>query len=479
MTEANRWVWPAGHRGQLAPDDTVGVLCQDKITAARCFAYGLGRARRTILLDPRDGPGRIRQQAERAGARWLLTDAGMAGRVDSELLSRTIVVAARAVGSTAVRARELAPAFRQTDEHHEYAIFTSGSTGEPTMVVQTLAAATALAEGYVDAVGIDASDTVAVWGSGGHDAFVLDIMSSLVTGCRLSFVDPAAPRFTTDLAGWLRARGISVWHSVPTVWRALAGRSSGAAELPLRTVVLGGEEVLPRDVRLSRERCPRARMYSLYGQTEISVIAGAVLDDEEQCGLLGADITGVETGLLRSGAVDRAPLDGTGGELVVHSVWHATASSDGSGSGSGSGAPLGDGWWPTGDLVRREGAGWRFVGRSDDVVKVHGDRVGLSEVERLVCEATGARDALAYVVDAGGGQVALGVLLDAAGHWTVPSLNAAVRSRMPASLLVRQLVLGPVAPPVGRTGKADRAHLRRALRLGDRSSVEPRARGSS
>lgn len=430
--------------------DTVGVLCRDKGPAARSFLIGLGLVPRTVLLDPRDGVDRIRGHIARAGIQRLLVDPATYRELAPCLPCGSLPVAEPMpqVG----RASDLM-AFPIPDAH-EYVIFTSGSAGEPGLVVQTVAAAKALARSYLVATGIGRDDVVGVFGTCGHDAFVVDLMSSWVSDCSVSFLDPSSPRLAKELPRLLGERGVTVWHSVPTVWRALIGRlGDSGQQLGLRLVVLGGEAVEPRDLHLVDRCTPGTRVFSLYGQSELSVISGHVLDDERDCGLLGADVVGVETALLRDGAVECSPPERLDGELLVRSRWRATT------AGPAEGQPL-DGWWRTGDIVRREGGTWRFLGRADDVVTIHGERIGLLELEHVICAVTGARDALMYLVDAGAGRAALGILLDTDDAWSVPGLNAAVRSHMPSGLTVRQVATGSIDSGTGRTGKADRSRQR-------------------
>ncbi|MCK0093838.1 acyl--CoA ligase [Rhodococcus sp. F64268] len=50
-------------------------------------------------------------------------------------------------------------------------------------------------------------------------------------------------------------------------------------------------------------------------------------------------------------------------------------------------------WMLTGDLAAETPHGWRFVGRADDVIKVAGENVSLTEVEATVAQAPGVLEA--------------------------------------------------------------------------------------
>ena len=57
-------------------------------------------------------------------------------------------------------------------------------------------------------------------------------------------------------------------------------------------------------------------------------------------------------------------------------------------------------WFSTGDLVRRCDDGQlAFVGRIDDVVKVSGENVSLTEIEAALAEAPGVLEAAVLAID--------------------------------------------------------------------------------
>lgn len=102
--------------------------------------------------------------------------------------------------------------------------------------------------------------------------------------------------------------------------------------------------------------------------------------------------------------------------------------------------PDGTSWFRTGDLVRRDSAGIRFVGRIDDIIKVAGENVSLTDVEAISAQAPGVLevaviaqpDAVRDMVP-----VAFFVPTDAANpptdaslrEWATANLSAAARPR--------------------------------------------------
>ncbi|AGF68185.1 acetyl-CoA synthetase [Streptomyces hygroscopicus subsp. jinggangensis TL01] len=113
-------------------------------------------------------------------------------------------------------------------------------------------------------------------------------------------------------------------------------------------------------------------------------------------GSMGRPLPGVEAAVLRRGENGRAEVadghvtvleePGVEGELALRPGWPSmfrgylhdeprTA------------AAFADGWYLTGDLVRRDTDGWYwFVGRADDVIKSAGHLIGPFEVESALME---------------------------------------------------------------------------------------------
>ncbi len=139
-----------------------------------------------------------------------------------------------------------------------------------------------------------------------------------------------------------------------------------------------------------------------------------------------------------------------------------------------------DGWYRSGDLVRRDRDGYLwFVGRGDDVIKTAGHLIGPFEVEKVLLEHPA-------VVEAG----VIGVPDDVAGE-VVKAYVSLAAGREPTQELRRELLghararLGPaVAPrtiefdqdlPKTRSGKIMRRLLKArelGLEEGDTSTLE-------
>lgn len=142
----------------------------------------------------------------------------------------------------------------------------------------------------------------------------------------------------------------------------------------------------------------------LYGMTETITVVSFDRAEEPSCDLIGDPANGrrvriVEPDTLTpvaAGAVGMIAVAGTPGvdiflEYLDNPETTArTIVED----------PDGGSWLLTGDLAQDTGpGGLRFVGRNDDVIKVSGENVSLTEVESAVAEAPGVLEAVVLAED--------------------------------------------------------------------------------
>lgn len=259
------------------------------------------------------------------------------------------------------------------DENEEmYHLYTSGTTGNPKAVVQTREAVLYFVGQYKKNIGIRASDHLTLFSTLGHDASIIDIYSSLVSGATLHLLDLKQVKNFLALKKWIIKNKISIWHSVPTVFRAAVRFNNQTFSYSPRLIVLGGEEVLKADFYKVKEHFSNTKLYVLYGQTEHSYTSGILVAHEEEVGMLGEPIEGVDL------AFESRENDTQ--EVVIHSPYlfkyyiinGEKKYKDFEGS------------FESGDLVSLSDTGYRFRGRKDRQIKINGNRVDLAEIESIV-----------------------------------------------------------------------------------------------
>jgi amino acid adenylation domain-containing protein len=431
------------------------ALCVERSADLVTGALGILEAGGVYLpLDPDYSPARLSFVLRDAGAAALVTQ----GRVASRLPETGVPVLL--MEDLAMSAESEAPAVRVLPENLAYLIYTSGSTGRPKGVAVTHAAAAGHCLTWARTYGLAERDRVLQFPSAGFDASVEQIFSTLLAGAALVVRGPElwGPRELTEKIAEL---GLTV-VDLPTAFFSRWAQDAGDLEVPgaLRLVGTYGEELRAETVRRWR-RTPLARvpLLNCYGPTEAVVSATLhevrpeepadvpvpigrplpgrvvrVLDrhgNPRPVGIPGELCLG---GLLARGYLGRPDLTA---ERFVPDPF---------------GAP-GSRMYRTGDLARRrpEGA-LEFLGRLDDQMKIRGVRVEPGEIEAVLAEHPGVREAAVLAV--GEGLVA----------FVAPALPEGLlgflRERLPDAMIPAAWVALP-ALPLNASGKVDRAALAR------------------
>lgn len=177
----------------------------------------------------------------------------------------------------------------------------------------------------------------------------------------------------TDLAG-IR-RHIECWRpthaaATPTLWKLLLMDLPADASVTgaLRQVTLGGEIADQPVLDALRTAFPRARVTHVYAGTESGV-----------CLSVSDGLAGFPAAWLDREDRDVA-LTLREGELWVRRRGSRSETLR---------MESRDGWWPTGDQVRRVGDRCMFLGRREDIINVGGAKVAPGEVESCIAGIAG------------------------------------------------------------------------------------------
>ena len=284
-------------------------------------------------------------------------------------------------------------------EGHElaYILYTSGSTGRPKGVMQSHRNVLHFAECYGSAIKITPEDRVTLMSSFSHDGGIGDIYVTLLNGATLYPLDIKFGVPVNELSDWLKAEQISIWHSVPTLYRHFINTITKNDEFPaLRFIAVGGESVLPHDVKQYQNFFPAAKFAILYGQSESSInsiqIYTANCQVEEIT--LGKPVRGTEIVVVNENRKEVAPL-GTG-EIIILSnhvalgYWQDELKSQ---EVFREIPGIGRTYW-TGDLGKLLLDGnIEIIGRKDFQVKIRGFRIELSGIENHLLELDMVREA--------------------------------------------------------------------------------------
>jgi amino acid adenylation domain-containing protein len=286
-----------------------------------------------------------------------------------------------------------------------YIMYTSGSTGRPKGGMNVhkgiVNYVTHLAKEYH----FDASDRVVEFTSLSFDGSVWGILGTLSYGGAIVLLDDVQMRDPDYIYSAIIDHQATHINLVPTMLRAIC-ESALAGErktTSLRLVAPGGEVLRESDVELARRAFGESvELVNEYGPSECSIapthyLIPTTFKSDLQIVPIGKPISNTRTYVL-----DRyfhpVPV-GVKGELFIGGI--AVGSGYWNQPDLTAERFLPDPFWSggrmyrTGDIVRQLPDGTIcFLGRSDNQVKIRGYRVELSEIETVISEFPGVKDAV-------------------------------------------------------------------------------------
>ncbi|MFH8803871.1 amino acid adenylation domain-containing protein [Streptomyces sp. NPDC017936] len=377
------------------------------------------------------------------------------------------------IGELVLTARPDAAAPHEMPGDAAYVIYTSGSTGTPKGCVVGHAHVLALLDAALPLYGAGPDDVWTLFHSWSFDFSVWEIWGALLTGARTVVVDRSVAADPETFAGLLAEERVTVLNQVPSAFGALVTEAAATGlRLPaLRHVVLGGEALVPDDVRRwwRADIAPHCAVTNMYGITETTVhvthgpLTPAVLD-EAAAGRtpIGRPLAHLTVELRDEQGRPVAP--GEPGELWVGGagVSHGYLARPGLTASRFPTAPDGRRHYRSGDwAVADEDGRLYYVGRMDGQVKLRGFRIELGEIEAQLRAVEGVSQAACLVEAAGpdGGAEQLTACLVADRTVTPPrAVREALAVRLPSHMLPRRLVYLDRLPLTAH-GKLDRRAL--------------------
>uniref|UniRef100_A0A0B7KPS8 Carrier domain-containing protein n=1 Tax=Bionectria ochroleuca TaxID=29856 RepID=A0A0B7KPS8_BIOOC len=376
---------------------TMVPLCFEKsrFTAVAMLAV-LKAGGAFVLLDPSQPVPRWRSITQKTKAALIVCSENQASRCFD--LAPTILAIGTRYFSRA--SKTLAGTLSRDPQSTMYVVFTSGSTGEPKGVVITHAAFASAIFHQSSAMGYRQSVRVYDFASYAFDLSIESAMMTLATGGCLCV--PSDDERKDDLTGSLLSMSAELVELTPTVARTLErSRLTG-----LQTLVLGGEQVLPTDLK---GWPPGIRVINTYGPAECTPTS--VINRVEGTGIgTGA---GAVTWVVQDGNSNRLVPIGAVGELLLEGPilgrgylgdpekTERAFIEDPSWLRRGGAGHMGrrGRLYKTGDMVRyNEDGSLLFVGRKDSQVKIRGQRVELGEAEYHICALMGIQQVVVELV---------------------------------------------------------------------------------
>ncbi len=385
-----------------------------------------------------------------------------------------------------------APLALSKPDHTAYIIFTSGSTGRPKGVMVGQTAIVNRLLWMQDRYPLSADDVVAQKTPCSFDVSVWEFWWPFIAGAQLVMAEPEAHRDPQAMQQFFARYGVTTTHFVPSMLAAFVASldaDSVAACRTLRRVFCSGE-ALPTELCREWERLTGAPLHNLYGPTEAAVDVSWY----PACGSELAAVTGSSvpigwpvwnTGLRILDAAMRPVPPGVAGDLYLTGIQLAqgylgrpdlTASR----FIADPFAP-GERMYRTGDVARwlTNGA-VEYLGRSDDQLKIRGQRIELGEIDRVMLALPDVGQAVSHAcvfnqaaATGGDARQLVGYLVSDSG---LPLDTAALKARLAEQLpphMVPVVLMQLAELPLSANGKLDRKALPLPTLGGERSGRPP------
>lgn len=273
-----------------------------------------------------------------------------------------------------------------------YILYTSGSTGKPKGVVQNNENVLYYIANYSKNLKITDNDNITLFSKYTFDASVMDIYSALLNGATLCIFDVENMNQFITFEDWVLHNKITVYHSVPTVFRHIIRRVKKCGHLEsIRVVVLGGESVLINDFeeykRVFSDKCI---FVNGLGPTEATVALQYIADKNTQINStvvpVGYPIEGTDAYIVND--KQECVKVNEVGELVLSSK-HLALGYNGRTDETNTRFKMDlqekRRYYFTGDLAKIDEKGvFEFCGRKDLQIKINGIRIELNEIESVL-----------------------------------------------------------------------------------------------
>jgi acyl-CoA synthetase (AMP-forming)/AMP-acid ligase II len=434
----------------LGPGDRIGVLSQNRVE----FVIAILGAMRAGAI-----PVPVNIKLPAATIAYILQDAGAELIFAERSLHRLCPPELKLVDFDRAFTRFLDhgefDAFEPRPDSIAIQPYTSGSTGRPKGVQLShhgqnwsrliLAHTRATTE----------KDVILVAAPLYHKNALNAIKQGLTAGAML----PLLPHFSVErYIDAIGRYGCTVISGVPTMMSMLLARKDLLARIDtssVHTVMMGSAPSSPQLIKELRTHFPNAEPLVVYGVTEGGPVPlGPHPDGKPRpLGSIGAPYRGTEAKLVGGPNPDEGELalKNPGVLLGYHNLPQETAKR------------LRDGWYYTGDICRRDAAGfYYFVGRTDDMFVSGGENIFPIEVESLLERHPAVHQAYVMPFDHElKGQVpyAFVVLRDGA-RATEAELKQFALANGPAYQHPRRVLFLPQLPLAG-TNKIDQQQLRK------------------
>jgi amino acid adenylation domain-containing protein len=336
-------------------------------------------------------------------------------------------------------------------------IYTSGSTGDPKGVMLTHRNMLSAATSVSSYLGVREDEVILDVLPLAFDYGLYQMIMAFREGARLVLERSFA--FPAQILKLVEDEGVTGFPGVPTIFAILAGlKTLDDYDFSSIRYVTNTAAALPlKHILMLKDLFPGARVYSMYGLTECKRCTYLPPEDlDRKPTSVGIAIPNTELWIVDENGDKVAP--DTVGELVIRGptvmkgYWEkpeATARK------LKPGPVPGEQVLYTGDYCRLDAEGYLyFVGRMDDIIKCRGEKVAPKEVEAVLFNVAGIREAAVIGVpdDILGQAVKAFVVLEAGAALTQREILRACLEKLETFMVPKYVEIVPELPKTD-TGK--------------------------
>ncbi|WP_342321675.1 enterobactin non-ribosomal peptide synthetase EntF [Kosakonia sp. BYX6] len=457
----------------VKPGDSVAVALPRSVFLTLAL-HGIVEAGAAWLpLDTGYPDDRLRMMLEDAKPRLLITSEDQLARF-SDIPGLAHFCYASPLESTSSEPLNLA-----RPEQTAYIIFTSGSTGRPKGVMVGQTAIVNRLLWMQERYPLSAQDVVAQKTPCSFDVSVWEFWWPFIAGASLVMAEPDAHRDPQALQEFFAQTGVTTTHFVPSMLAAfVASLTPESAQKSCRSLkqVFCSGEALPADLCREWQQLTGVALHNLYGPTEAAVDVSWYPAHGDALAQVRGNSVPIgypvwNTGLRILDAMMRPVPFGVAGDLYLTGIQLAqgylgrpdlTASR----FIADPFAP-GERMYRTGDVARwLDNGAVEYLGRSDDQLKIRGQRIELGEIDRAMLTLPDVAQAVAVAcvfnqaaASGGDARQLVGYVVSESG---LPLDTAALQEQLRAQLpphMVPVLLLQLSALPLSANGKLDRKAL--------------------